>query len=81
MTINELYKQCKEQIDKGLGDCEILVCDNDICSNGEPFSCFSLTEGFSPLVYNYPNVKSYAYADGLDNDTCLVLNSIGDYYE
>lgn len=40
MTINELYKQCKEQIDKGLGDCEILVCDNDICSNGEPFSCF-----------------------------------------
>lgn len=23
MTVNELYKYCKEQIDKGLGDCEI----------------------------------------------------------
>lgn len=67
MTIKELYEKCKEEINDGKGDNEIILCVGD-----DTF--YSLEAGFSSPVYNDNDVYELIDELGLEEDNVSVLN-------
>lgn len=67
MTINELYNECKNAIDNGDGDKEILLCVNN-----DEFH--PLEGGFSSPVYNDSAVYELIEEWEAEEDSVIVLN-------
>lgn len=67
MTVKELYEKCKEEIENGFGDNEIILCVNDN-------DFHSLEGGFSSPIYNDEYIYDYLETEGIDEDDAIILN-------
>lgn len=67
MTINELYELCKDKIEDGYGNSEIVLC-----VNGDEFHL--LENNFSSPVYNDSMIYEELEEWGLSEDEVIILN-------
>ncbi|MBO5609127.1 MAG: hypothetical protein J5929_01965 [Eubacterium sp.] len=67
MTVKDLYEKCKDEIDAGKGDNEVVLCVNEN-------EFHSLNTGFSSPVYNDSEVNNYLKENDLDEDDVSILN-------
>lgn len=67
MTINELYELCKDKIEDGYGNSEIVLC-----VNGDEFHL--LENNFSSPVYNDSMIYEELEEWGLSEEVVIILN-------
>lgn len=67
ITVEKLFALCKEEIEKGNGDSEIILC-----VNGNEFH--PLENYFSSPINNYDSIYNYLEDNDLDEDSVIVLN-------
>lgn len=67
MTVKELMEKCKEAIENGNGDRDIVLCVNDN-------EFHALEGGFSSPIYNSEAVYELLDEWGADEDSVIVLN-------
>lgn len=67
MTVKELYERCKEEIENGKGDNDIILCVNQN-------EFHSLENGFSSPVYNDSAVYDFMEEWEAEEDNVIVLN-------
>lgn len=67
MTVNELYERCKEEIENGNGERDIILCVND-------YELYPLEGGFSSPVYNDDTIYAFLEEYGAEEDSVIVLN-------
>ncbi len=67
MTLNNLYKKCKEKIAEGYGDSEVILCI-------EEEEYHPLNSGFSSPANNTENIYGFLEELGIEEDDAIVLN-------